>query len=110
MSTRRDGPTDDEVLKRLEQHLRFSSLSHTVQHLSELLSWASRERPGPVAWLERVLGVKVERTLRVCHTLEHRLLGAVRPTRASAGGERVLNAALRTAFDGTVRRSAAPVR
>jgi DNA replication protein DnaC len=59
MSTRRDGPTDDEVLKRLEQHLLFLRLSHTVQHLADLLSWASRERPGPVAWLERVLGDEV---------------------------------------------------
>jgi DNA replication protein DnaC len=40
--------------------LRFLGLSHTRAHLDELLAWATHERPGHAALLERVLGDEVE--------------------------------------------------
>lgn len=53
-------PTDDEILTRLRDHLLFLRLSHTSKHLDELLAWATHERPGHSALLERVLGDEVE--------------------------------------------------
>jgi DNA replication protein DnaC len=34
-------------------------LTHTLGHLDELLAWATRERPGPTALLEHILGAEV---------------------------------------------------
>lgn len=53
-------PSDDQVLTRLHEHLRFLRLSHTSKHLAELLAWASHEQPAHSALLERVLGDEVE--------------------------------------------------
>jgi len=52
--------TDDQILTRLREHLLFLRLSHTSKHLDELLAWATHERPGHSALLERVLGDEVE--------------------------------------------------
>jgi DNA replication protein DnaC len=56
----RPAATDDEILTRLREHLLFLRLSHTSQHLDELLAWATHERPGHCALLERVFGDEVE--------------------------------------------------
>jgi DNA replication protein DnaC len=54
---------DDEVLDRLRRHLDFLGLTHTLAELDTLLAWATRERPGPTALLEHVLGIEVARKL-----------------------------------------------
>jgi DNA replication protein DnaC len=56
----RASATDDQLLTRLREHLLFLRLSHTSKHLDELLAWATHERPGHCALLERVLGDEVE--------------------------------------------------
>lgn len=52
--------SDDELMVRLREHLRFLQLSHTNKHLDELLAWARRQRPSPLALLEHVLGQEVD--------------------------------------------------
>jgi DNA replication protein DnaC len=44
---------------RLREHLHFLGLSHTIAHLDELLAWATQERPGHTALIERMLGDEV---------------------------------------------------
>jgi DNA replication protein DnaC len=58
---------DDLVLERLRRHLQFLGLTRTREELAELLAWAVRERPGPTALLEHVLGAEV------AHKLEQRI-------------------------------------
>jgi len=59
-SSGNDPPVDgDLVLDRLQRHLTFLGLTHTLGHLDELLAWATRERPGGTALLERILGEEV---------------------------------------------------
>jgi DNA replication protein DnaC len=48
----------DLVLERLRRHLEFLGLSFTLRSLDEYLEWATRERPGATALLERVLGAE----------------------------------------------------
>ena len=60
----RDAPTshtisDEQLLTRLQGHLRFLELSHTLRNLDDLLAWARRVRPGPTGLLEYVLGAEV---------------------------------------------------
>ena len=52
-------PSDDVLLSRLEAHLRFLGLTHTLQHLDDQLAWARRERPGATGLLDYVLGAEV---------------------------------------------------
>lgn len=59
-SSGRSTATDDQVLTRLREYLLFLRLSHTGKHLDELLAWATHERPGYSALLERVFGDEVE--------------------------------------------------
>jgi DNA replication protein DnaC len=55
----RPKPDDDEPVRaRLRRHLDFLGLTHTHEALDEHLAWATRERAGPTALLERVLGVE----------------------------------------------------
>ena len=62
----------DEVLERLRRHVRFLGLTHTDDSLDELLGWALRERPGPTALLERVLGAEAAKKLerRIARRIE----------------------------------------
>lgn len=64
MSRRHSGGLDpplgeDVIAERLRRHLRFLGLTHCLARADELLAWATRERPGPTALLEHVLGVEV---------------------------------------------------
>jgi DNA replication protein DnaC len=58
---------DDLVLERLRRHLQFLGLTRTLAELDERLAWAVRERPGPTALLEHVLGAEA------AHKLERRI-------------------------------------
>jgi DNA replication protein DnaC len=59
-SSGNDPPADaDLALERLRRHLVFLGLTHTLDHLDELLAWATRERPGATALLEHILGAEV---------------------------------------------------
>ena len=62
----------DDDLERLRRHLDFLGLTHTLGALDETLAWALRERPGPTALLERVLGAEAARKLekRVTRRIE----------------------------------------
>ena len=62
----------DDDLERLRRHLDFLGLTHTLGALDETLAWALRERPGPTALLERVLGAEAARKLekRVARRIE----------------------------------------
>jgi DNA replication protein DnaC len=51
--------SDDDLMARLQEHLTFLQLSHTRKSLDELLAWARRERPSPLALLEHALGQEV---------------------------------------------------
>ena len=52
--------SDDALMVRLREHLTFLQLSHTKKQLDELLSWARRQRPSPLALIEHVLGQEVD--------------------------------------------------
>jgi DNA replication protein DnaC len=52
-------PDADLTLERLRRHLVFLGLTHTLGQLDELLAWATRERAGPTALLEHILGAEV---------------------------------------------------
>jgi DNA replication protein DnaC len=57
------GPGSDEaavVADRLRRHLAYLGLTHTLAKLDEFVAWATRERPGHTALLERVLGAEVD--------------------------------------------------
>jgi len=55
-----DPPADaDLVVERLRRHLVFLGLTHIQGHLDELLAWALRDKAGPTALLEHVLGAEV---------------------------------------------------
>jgi DNA replication protein DnaC len=56
MSGRKHPPGADELIERLRRHLELLGLNHTLEHLDEQLAWATREKPGASALLERVLG------------------------------------------------------
>jgi DNA replication protein DnaC len=59
-SSATDPPADaDLALDRLRRHLVFLGLTHVQGHLDELLAWALREKAGPTALLEHVLGAEV---------------------------------------------------
>lgn len=58
---------DDATLERLRRHLEFLGLTRTIEELDERLAWAVRERPGPTALLEHVLGIEA------AHKLEQRI-------------------------------------
>lgn len=64
---------DDPVAERLRRHLAFLGLTHTLDQIQELLAWATRERPGPTALLEHVLGTEAARKLeqRIARRVEH---------------------------------------
>lgn len=64
--------TGDDALERLRRHLGFLGLTHTLEGLDETLAWALRERPGPTALLDRVLGVEAARKLeaRIARRIE----------------------------------------
>jgi DNA replication protein DnaC len=50
---------DDPLRLRLEAHLRFLGLTHTLHHLADLLAWARHERPGATGLLDHVLAAEV---------------------------------------------------
>jgi DNA replication protein DnaC len=50
---------DDPLLDRLRRHLVFLGLTHIHDHLDELLAQALRDKAGPTALLETVLGAEV---------------------------------------------------
>jgi DNA replication protein DnaC len=52
-------PPSDDLLERLRRHLEFLRLTHTHEQLDALLAWAAREKPGPTALIEHVLGAEV---------------------------------------------------
>ncbi len=53
-------PLDDDLLRqRLQRHLQFLGMTHTLAHLDVLLQWISDQRPGHTALLEHVLGGEV---------------------------------------------------
>jgi DNA replication protein DnaC len=59
-SSGNDPPADaDLALERLRRHLAFLGLTHTLGHLDERLAEATRERAGPTALLEHILGAEV---------------------------------------------------
>jgi DNA replication protein DnaC len=60
-------PGDDKLTEQLRRHLEFLGLTLTLTELDERLAWATRERPGPTALLEHVLGVEA------AHKLEKRI-------------------------------------
>ena len=82
--TRTTANSDDELMVRLRESLTFLQLSHTKRQLDELLSWARRERPSPLALLEHVLGqevdtkrdARIERRVHSSGLKERKLLGA----------------------------------
>jgi DNA replication protein DnaC len=53
----------DPIAQRLRQHLLFLRLTHTHTQLDEMLAWALRERPGPTALLEHILGREADQKL-----------------------------------------------
>jgi DNA replication protein DnaC len=54
--SRRDpAPADDDGRARLRRSIELLGLTHTLAALDEHLAWAERERPGHLAFLERVL-------------------------------------------------------
>lgn len=60
-------PDDAQLIDRLRRHLEFLGLTLTLAELDERLAWATRERPGPTALLEHVLGAEA------AHKLEQRI-------------------------------------
>ena len=54
---------DDHVLERLRRHIQFHGLTRTLDELDDRLAWAVRERPGPTALLEHVLGAEAAHKL-----------------------------------------------
>lgn len=64
----------DLVQDRLRRHLDFLGLTHTLGHLDELLAWATRERAGPTALLEHILGAEVGSKLQ--GRIERRVTGS----------------------------------
>ncbi|MBM3992516.1 MAG: hypothetical protein FJ298_16175 [Planctomycetes bacterium] len=59
--------SDDDVLARLRRHLEFLGLTKTLGELDERLAAITRERLGPTATLEHLLGIEV------AHKLEQRI-------------------------------------
>ncbi|MBK9002167.1 MAG: ATP-binding protein [Myxococcales bacterium] len=53
------GGVDDELTGRLRRHLEFLGLTHTLDTLDALLTWASKERPGHTALLEHAFAAEV---------------------------------------------------
>lgn len=49
----------DPTLDRLRRHLIFLGLTHTLDHLDDLLARALRDKAGPTALLEQTLGAEV---------------------------------------------------
>ncbi|NOY94483.1 MAG: ATP-binding protein [Deltaproteobacteria bacterium] len=85
MASRRTRPADPEQeLERLRGHLRFLGLTCTLRDLDTQIAWAVRERPGPTALLDHILGAEVasklerriERRVRNSGLLESKSLEA----------------------------------
>ena len=55
---------DDLALERLQRHLRFLGLTHTLAELEPHLTWATREHAGLTDFLEHVLGAEVGHKLQ----------------------------------------------
>lgn len=55
---------DDLAAERLQRHLRFLGLTHTLAELEPHLAWATRERAGLTDFLEHVLGAEVAHKLQ----------------------------------------------
>jgi DNA replication protein DnaC len=51
--------SDEQLLARLQGHLQFLGLTHTLRHLDDRLAWARHERPGATGLLDYVLGTEV---------------------------------------------------
>jgi DNA replication protein DnaC len=61
------GASNDLTTERLRRHLELLGLTLTLRELDDRLAWATKERPGPTALLEHVLG------LEAAHKLEQRV-------------------------------------
>ncbi len=72
------------MLERLQRHLEFLGLTRTLAQLDESLAWATRERPGPTALLEHILGIetaykreqRIERRIKTSGLVERKTLEA----------------------------------
>jgi DNA replication protein DnaC len=64
-SSRNDPPQgDDLATERLRRHLVFLGLTHTLEHLDELLAAATRDKKGPTALFEGILAAEVDHKLQ----------------------------------------------
>lgn len=76
--------SEPAVLERLQRHLEFLGLTRTLAQLDESLAWATRERPGPTALLEHILGIetahkreqRIERRIKTSGLSERKTLEA----------------------------------
>lgn len=63
-SSGNDPPQGEDLAReRLQRHLVFLGLTHTLGHLDDLLAAATRERAGPTALLEAILAAEVDHKL-----------------------------------------------
>jgi DNA replication protein DnaC len=63
-SSGNDPPQGEDLAReRLQRHLVFLGLTHTLDHLDDLLAAATRERAGPTALLEAILAAEVDHKL-----------------------------------------------
>src|SRR5436190_2818855 len=70
--SKRPPPKDpSESLERIRNYLEILNLPHMQKELEEYLAWATRESPGPSAFLERVLGE--EASIRRERRIERRI-------------------------------------
>jgi DNA replication protein DnaC len=63
-TTHTAGPSDDLAIERLQRHLQFLGLTHTLAELEPHLAWATRERASLTDFLEHVLGAEVAHKLQ----------------------------------------------
>jgi DNA replication protein DnaC len=76
--------SESAVQERLQRHLEFLGLTRTLAQLDESLAWATRERPGPTALLEHILGIetahkreqRIERRIKTSGLVERKTLEA----------------------------------
>lgn len=76
--------SESAVRERLQRHLEFLGLTRTLAQLDESIAWATRERPGPTALLEHVLGIetahkreqRIERRIKTSGLVERKTLEA----------------------------------
>jgi len=83
MSARRSGGGND-TLQRIRNSLEVLGLRHSLETLDEHIEWATKEKPGTLELLERVLGAeasqklesRIERRIRISGVPERKSLEA----------------------------------